>query len=190
MQTIYSVSITPYTVDTSQQQNLGFIDNVKPAQYLALAPQPEDFNLSLSLAKTQANLRWKYILQALALMANPYVLDVSANGAALDTNATTFTFNVYFERDSAVYTYDENGNLLTGAPAVQFAIANVMATTYTDNAEYYNPTLTTSVQDDQTTAPYDYNDQNVGTVVTGALAASASAALSNITVSVAINASW
>jgi hypothetical protein len=73
---------------------------------------------------------------------------------------------------------------------VQFAIANVMATTYTDNAEYYNPTLTTSIQDDQATAPYDYNDQNVGTVVTGALAASASAALSNITVSVAINASW
>jgi hypothetical protein len=190
MQTIYSVSITPYSVDTSQQQNLGFIDNVTCAQYLAQASEPVGFTLSQSMAKTQANLRWKYILQAFALMANPYVLDVSANGAAINANATTFTFNVYFERDSAVYIYDVNNSLLTGAAAVQYAIANVMATTYTDNAEYFNPTLTTSIQDDQATQPYDYNDQNVGTVVTGALAASASVALSNITVNVLSGASW
>jgi hypothetical protein len=184
MQTIYSVSITPYTVDTTQQQNLGFIDNTTPAQYLASGTQPSDFDLSHSLAKTQANFRWKYILQALALMANPYVMDVVATGAAMDTPATSFTFNVYFERDSAVTITNSSNVVLTGAQAVQYAIATALATTFTDIAEYYDPTKTTSYQNGTTTAAFDYCDQRVGTVTTGALAASASAATANITVNV------
>lgn len=190
MQTIYQVSVAPFSVNTSQQQNLGFIDNVKPAQYLAQAAQPANFTLAQSQAKSQGNLRWFFIQQSLALMSNPYVMDVDAVGATLNSDATSFTFNVYFERDSAVTTADANGNVLNGAAAVQYAVAAALASTQTFQTEYYDPTTSTSYQNGTQTAAFDYCDQRVGNLVVGALAASASAATSNITVTVLSQASW
>jgi hypothetical protein len=183
MTTIYNVSIAAYTVDTSQQQNLGFVDNTTPAQYLAAGTQPSDFDLSHSLAKVQGNLRWKFILQSMALMANPYVSNIVATGAAMDTDATTFAFDVYFERDAAVTTTDASGNVLTGSAAVQYVVAEVMATTYNAQVSYYDPTKTNSLQNGVTVTA-DYCDQRIGQVTAGALAADMTTALSKITVTV------
>jgi|SRR5476651_130725 len=183
MQTIYNVSIAAFT-GMSTQATLGFVDNTTVAQYLALSPAPTNFTLGQSEAKTQGNWRWKYILQSLALMANPYVMNMIATGGAANTDPTNFSFDVYFERDSAVTTVDNNGNILVGAPAVQFVVASALSVTQSPVLEYYDPTLSTTVQDDLTTGPWDYDDQRVGTLVIGALAANAAAALSNITVTV------
>jgi hypothetical protein len=180
---IYSVSITPFDVGTEDQTTLGFVDNVTVEQYLAEAAQPEGFTLSQSQAKTQGNLRWKFILQSLALMANPYVLDVVANGATISTDATTFTFDVYFERDSAVTCLDVNSNVLTGIDAVQWMIAEALATTYTDVVEYYDPTVTDGYQNGNTVQD-DYCDRRVGTLVTGALSDNTTDATANVTVTI------
>jgi hypothetical protein len=67
---------------------------------------------------------------------------------------------------------------------VQYVVASALSVTQSPVLEYYDPTLSTTVQDDLTTGPWDYDDQRVGTLVIGALAANAAAALSNITVTV------
>jgi hypothetical protein len=184
MQTIYNVSVNPYSVGTSDQTKLGFIDITTVPQYYALAAEPAGFNINKSMAKYQGNLRWKYILQALALMANPYVSNVVATGAAVDTDATNFSFDVYFERDSAVTTVDGSGNILTGIAAVQYVVASALVTAQTHVTEYYDPSVISSVQNGVTIGPFDYDDQRVGPITVGALAANAAAALSNITVTI------
>jgi hypothetical protein len=192
MQTIYQVTISPFEGSTS-----GFIDNVKPWQYLeeienAGDTVPEDFNLTLSLQKTTENLRWFFIEQNLALMANPYVLNVTAVGAAIDTPATSFTFEIYFERDAAVTTVDADNNVYNGADAVQYAIASILAIAQNFQTEIYDPTLTTAYQNGtQTASPgADRMDRRVEVVSVPALSTSAADALSNVTVTVLSNASW
>lgn len=192
MQTIYQVTITPFETSTS-----GFIDNVKPWDYLeeinnADGTVPEDFNLALSTQKTIENLRWFFIEQQMALMANPYVLNVDAVGATIASPATSFTFEVYFERDSAVTTVDSNGNVYTDADAVQYAIAYILSIAQNFQTEVYDPTLTTAYQDGtQTATPgADRMDRRIEVVTVPALAGSASAALSNVTVTVLSGASW
>lgn len=191
MQTIYQVTINPFSGSTS-----GFIDNVKPWQYLeeiqnANGTVPSDFNLTLSVQKTIENLRWFFIEQNLALMANPYVLNVTAVGAAIDTPATSFTFEVYFEHDSAVTTVDGSGTVYTGTSAVQYAIASILAVAQNFQTEVYDPTNSTAYQNGtQTASPgVDRMDRRIETVTVPALAGSASAALSNVTVTVLSNAS-
>jgi hypothetical protein len=181
---IYNVSIAAFNVGTSDATKLGFVDTTTVPQYLAQAAQPANFTLAQSQAKYRGNLRWKYILQSMALMANPYVSNMTATGAAINADATTFSFDVYFERDSAVTTVDNNNNVLNGSAAVQWVVAQALANTYTDNVEYYNPTLTTSYQNGAATQPFDYNDQNVGALITGPLAADVPTAAANITVTV------
>jgi hypothetical protein len=184
MHALYNVSIAAFTAGISAQPTLGFVDNTTVQQYLALNGAPTNFTLGQSEAKTQGNWRWKYILQSLALMANPYVSNMTATGGAANADPTNFSFDVYFERDSAVTTYDNNGNVLIGAPAVAFVVASALAVTQSPVLEYYDPTLSTTVQDDLTTGPWDYDDQRVGTLVIGALAVDAPTALANITVTV------
>jgi hypothetical protein len=183
MQTIYNVSIAAYTVSGSDPTVSGFIDNTTCAQYLAEAPEPEGFTLAQAQSKVCGNLRWKFILQQLALMGNPYVSNIVAAGATIDTDATTFSFDVYFEHNSDVYV-NNGGTILTGVDAIQFSIATILTIVQCPVVCYYNPTTTTTEQNDAQTTTFDYDDQITASIVVGALSDTEADAAANITVTV------
>jgi hypothetical protein len=137
---IYKVTITPYSVSGANQG--GFLDN-KTVQQYGLIP---GLTYDQCQDKRRANLRWVDIMESLAFEANPVFQNIQAIGAAVDTPATSFYFEVYYTADGMPST-NRNGTLLTGTDCIQQWVAEALINDSNDQCEVFDPTMTDEISD-------------------------------------------
>ena len=162
----------------------GFIDFKSPRDYIQdngsdlETGWPAD--ISASLAKTRAYLRWQTIIQNLSTNISPVELLLLHNtGADENTPPTVLTFSVAYDRPEYLYTADElqSGTTLTGAAALQRFIARALTTNIYRKVSVLDPTLVANLPTDG--AHYGESTQEVQV---GALSGSILAVESAITV--------
>jgi hypothetical protein len=136
--TTYKVTITPYTVSGANQG--GFLDNVLVQQY----GLKSGLTFEQCQDKRRANLRWADIMESLAFEANPNFQNIQAIGAAVDTPATSFYFEVIYAAAGMPATY-RNGVRIEGAECVKQWIAEALVNDSKDQCEVFDPTLTEEI---------------------------------------------
>jgi len=125
----------------------GFIDDTTPEGY---GPSNLPTTLAYSLKKEAANFRWQEIIQQISMTQSPIFVGSIAKGGDPDgdTAPTTFSFTVGFDRDDAVYTYndEDDGSTMTGTTAIKRLVARAMMTAIAaQNTVVYDPTTVDSV---------------------------------------------
>ena len=162
----------------------GFIDFKSPREYIVDNGSDLETgwpaNISASLAKTRAYLRWQTIIQQLSTNISPVeLLPLTNIGADQNTPPTVITFSVAYDRPTYLYTNDElhPGITLTGAAAIQRFIARALTTNITRNVLVLDPTLVANLPTDG--AHYGESTQEV---LVGALSNSILAVDAAITV--------
>lgn len=138
--TIYKVTITPYTVSGATQG--GFLDNVLVQQY-GLIP---GLTFAQCQDKRRANLRWGDIIEALSFEANPNFQNIQAIGATVSTPATSFYFEVYYTAAGMPATY-RNGVRLEGQDCIKQWVAEALVNDTKDQCEVFDPTMTDEIQE-------------------------------------------
>lgn len=158
----------------------GFIDNKKIETYMAEGSNPT--TVTQTLAKERANLRFERVREQLGLLGNCYLRSLVATGANATSAATTFSFTVECERgDQFLATYDElnEGEVLTGAEALERSIARALVTDFTDKTEYHDPTKASTAGN---AMAYNRNSHRIETITVGALSNSIATVESGITI--------
>lgn len=139
----------------------GFIDPTTTRQYRTDGFSPTTF--ALSLTKSRANRRWKFLTQQLSLTAIPdLILDIETN-ADVNTAGTYLNFTVTYGINNNVMIDDilNPGVKLFEAAAVKRFVANAMVSTLEQIEFVWDPTLIGGLKSD---SYYDL------TVITGNLA--------------------
>lgn len=131
----YSIEIAGGTTGTQ-----GFIDHRSPFWFIENGDTYT--SKAQTLAKTKGNLRYDQLMINLSEnMTILRVVDYETN-AVYNTNGTTFSFNVWFERESSIYTYAENGDLITDpVDALELIVEKTLASEYPRSTIIYDPTL-------------------------------------------------
>jgi hypothetical protein len=131
----------------------GFVDFTSPRGYIVgngsdlETGWPTD--LSHSLAKTRAYLRWQTIIQQLETTVSPVeTTSFLASGADQNTPPTSVSFTVAYDRPDFLYTADELnvGVTLYGTAAIKRFIARALTATITRNVLVLDPTIIAGLQ--------------------------------------------
>lgn len=144
IESIYQITIQG---QSGVAPNDGFIDPTNIVWYMANgAPAPT--SLANSMAKTRANIRFKFLQQQLNQTCNIYTNNSNAIGANCNTPASSLVFNAVIERgDSFITTYDELnvGVTLTGVDALTRMVARALIESRTSmEVNFYDPTQTSA----------------------------------------------
>lgn len=128
----------PWTISGSNATKMGF----NPGLY---GGSPT--NITLSLNKTLANMRWQMVVQQLEWFATPFLLNDQLGTGNYDgqTELTTMSFTVGYEHPDQIATADElnSGAMLYGTAAVKRAVARALVSSNTVNSNVFDPTLDT-----------------------------------------------
>jgi hypothetical protein len=177
----FNVSITQISGTAPSD---GFVDYKSPRDYLVNNGSDLETgwptNLTSSLAKTRAYLRWLTIIQQLETNISPVeVISLTNTGADQNTPPTILTFSVAYDRPDYLYTADELnlGATLTGAAAIKRFIARALTSSIYRNMLVLDPTLVANLSGQG--AHYGESTQEVQV---GSLTGSISTAESSITV--------
>ena len=139
-------------------------------------------NLTSSVNKSQAYLRWLLVQNQLESVSSPIGIRNFIATGNFDGNAdvTSLTFTVGYDKPSQLQTIDEfspTGNVLVGAAAVKRFVSRGLASQDSRNMRIFDPTLTT-------VSPYAAlaNQARVGLVTASNIASNASTIETNLTV--------
>lgn len=179
--TIYKVTISPYTVSGANQG--GFIDPKSVTQYGLV----DGLTFDQCKDKKRANVRWADIMEALSLPANPSFGTITATGATVASPATSFYFEVTYAAGGQPAILRE-GVMLTGVDAVKQMVAEALSFNAMEQCEVFDPTmtpeLTSSLHDSGKIKSHLAVGPRFMVLDIGALAATVAAAKANITVTV------
>ncbi len=146
-QTLYSITITNGNSNSAPKD--GFVDNLKIENYnVSLVTTPVSLTLALAKAKRRANIRYREIINQLAIVANTYVVDNAiTSDATYHSEATSFTFLIIIEHgDACLTTPDESnpGQFLTGTACITRCVARALTNDMIRQEDFLDPTDTTS----------------------------------------------
>lgn len=105
----------------------------------------------------KAGIRYQAMIGQLSLLANFEILpeSIERTGRTADAPAQTYEFTITFYRDRVSYlkTEDENnpGTILEGVDAIKRAIARAIAVDYVQNYSFWDPTVTVTRTNTNTT---------------------------------------
>lgn len=138
----YRITINAANLDGSgkSEEKKGFIDHKKIRDY---DPLPSTFELSLR--KARANLRYRMFLFLVSETHNPWLDTVKDNGGATaDSNGSSFSITLSFEKKHYVFTYDEfnNNAVINGEDSLRRQTARVFAKDFTEFLQVYDPRVT------------------------------------------------
>lgn len=161
MATAYTITITNPSLAAP---NDGFIDSKRLEQYGS--PAGNNVTYVQAQAKKRGNFRYSFILESVAIMANPYVDSAVTTGAAINAEGTSFQMIMRFDSDSYV-SINRNGTTLTGVDAIKQLVSEALTIGDTRSCQVYYPAPTFAVN---------------GPLQIGALAANLATAQSLVTV--------
>lgn len=133
----YNVVITPFTGLTETQQ--GFIDNKTIRQYGVVVGG--GLTMEQSTNKRRANTRWRRIIETISNAANANITNIQAPGATSKTNATSFSFDVSFEKPELPAIWVD-GAVVNEQAALLELVAQALTISTTDRVEVFDPTET------------------------------------------------
>lgn len=104
-------------------------------------------NITLSIRKSYANMRWQQVVNQLEIFSTPFMLNDILGTGNYDgqTELTTLGFTIGYEHPDQLVTEDElnPGTMLSGTAAIRRAVARGLTATYTRNVDVFDPTIET-----------------------------------------------
>lgn len=142
----YRVTINNTTKNSSPSD--GFVDFNNVSNYISIDYTNGIYNniptnLASSLAKTRGYIRYQKIVDNLNFNQNTLgIIDEIANGANVNTEATSILFTVVYDKPSYLTTVDETtGNILSGPDAIKRWIARALTQNLNLNYMIFDPTI-------------------------------------------------
>jgi hypothetical protein len=160
-QAVYTITITNGI--TGSTPNDGFVDNLRIEDYYGsagLVTTPSGLTLALCKAKVRANVRYREIINQLAIVSNCYVAEkadivgtnttpnVVAAAATGKVEPTSFIFKIIVEHgDASLSTPDElnAGQFLTSTNCIKRCVARALTNDMLRQEPVFDPTSANSV---------------------------------------------
>ena len=133
----YHVVITPFFGLTETQQ--GFIDNTTIRQYGVVVGGGVTWTHTSN--KRRANTRWRRIIDSISNAANANISNIQAPGATNKTDATSFSFDVSFEKPELPAIWVD-GAVVNADAALMELVAQALIISSNDRVEVFDTTET------------------------------------------------
>jgi hypothetical protein len=102
-------------------------------------------NITLSLRKTYANMRWEMVIQQLSMFATPFMVNdqLGTGNYNGQSELTTLSFTIGYEHPDQIATEDElnPGTMLYGTAAIKRAVARALTSNNNMNMNVFDPSL-------------------------------------------------
>ena len=175
----YRVVITPFFGLTETQQ--GFIDNTTIRQYGVTVGGGVTWTHTTN--KRRANTRWRRIIETISNAANANISNIQAPGATSKTDATSFSFDVTFQKPELPAIWVD-GVAVNEQAALMELVAQALVISSNDRVEVFDPTETQGFPkaDGGVTAPAIRTGERWVQLDIGNLADTVAAAKTHITI--------